>query len=348
VEVSDSEETVRDSLVISVVQTGPVLHVEPDSLDFSSTLITLAFYITNSGTETLTWSASDDQTWISLDSNAGSTTAETDSVLVTILRGVLSPGVYEGLIEVTSNGGNLDVAVRMRVSGEINYTYSVVNQYPHDTQAFTQGLVFHDGFLYEGTGRRGASSVRRVDIETGDVLQIRNVPRPYFGEGITIFGDQLLQLTWESQVGFIYDRDSFDSLGVFSYPTDGWGLTHDGASLIMSDGTSHLYFMNPETFERTADVRVVSNAGSVWRLNELEYIEGEVFANVWLSDRIVRIDPGTGEVTGWIDLSGLLTPEEAVVADVLNGIAWDEENERLFVTGKLWPWVFEIELIEAD
>ncbi len=241
--------------------------------------------------------------------------------------------------------GDLEITVtEWEPEEEQTYTYEIVNRYPHDPGAYTQGLIFHDGFLYEGTGLTGSSSLRKVDLETGDVLQQRDLPRPHFGEGITLFGDRILQLTWQSYVGFIYDWASFDSLGQFTYPTQGWGLTHDGTRLIMSDGNPKLYFLNPDTFERIGEVDVFSDAGPVRRINELEYIEGEVWANVYLTDRIARINPATGRVTGWIELQGLLTPEEAGPANVLNGIAWDEENERLFVTGKWWPWVFEIEI----
>ncbi|MCK4546826.1 MAG: glutaminyl-peptide cyclotransferase [Candidatus Eisenbacteria sp.] len=240
------------------------------------------------------------------------------------------------------------IAIQVRESGneEAEYSYQVVNRYPHDPDAYTQGLVFSNGCLYEGTGLRGESSLRRVDLETGAVLQKWDLPRPYFGEGITLLDDRIIQLTLHSHVGFIYDRETFDSLGVFSYPRDGWGLTHDGSRLITSDGNPALYFLDPETYEDLGEISVYSDDDSVLRLNELEYIDGEVFANVWLTDRIACINPETGRVTAWIDLRGLLTPEETVPAGgVLNGIAWDAENERLFVTGKYWPWVFEIELI---
>jgi len=230
------------------------------------------------------------------------------------------------------------------------YTYRIVNTYPHDRGAFTQGLVFTEGVLYEGTGGLGVSSLRRVELETGHVLQLRRLPVHLFGEGVTILDDRVYQLTWKNHIGFVYDKDSFSLLQDFSYPTQGWGLTHDGQRLIMSDGTSILHFLDPDTLEETGQVEVYDNEGPVTRLNELEYVRGEIFANVWTTDRIARIDPQTGRVTGWINLAGLLSEQDrSQPVDVLNGIAYDAENYRLFVTGKWWPKLFEIELVpEAE
>jgi glutamine cyclotransferase len=224
------------------------------------------------------------------------------------------------------------------------YGYRVIAVYPHDADAFTQGLVYYQGDFYEGIGLHGRSSLRKVDLETGEVLQIFTLPDQYFGEGVTLFGDKLYQLTWQSHVGFIYDRASFDFLTSFKYPTEGWGLTHNGRELIMSDGTPTLHFLDPNTLQELRQVSVRDENGPVWRLNELEYIDGEVYANIWQTDRIARIDPDTGRVKAWIDLSGLLPPEDRAGADVLNGIAWDAARGRLFVTGKLWPKLFQIEL----
>jgi uncharacterized repeat protein (TIGR01451 family) len=225
------------------------------------------------------------------------------------------------------------------------YTYTIVNTYPHDPDAFTQGLVFENGVLYEGTGLWGRSTLRKVTLETGEVIQSYDLPSEFFGEGITIYGDEIIQLTWRSHTGFVYERDSFDLLQEFTYPTEGWGITHDGERLIMSDGTSTLYFWDPETFEQVGQVGVYDENGPVKRLNELEYIQGKVFANVWQTDRIVIIAPQTGQVVGWIDLKGLLDPGSvSQPVDVLNGIAYDAETDRLFVTGKLWPTLFEIDL----
>ena len=228
----------------------------------------------------------------------------------------------------------------------VYYTYKIINTYPHDGHAFTQGLVFEEGILYEGTGLRGRSTLRRVELETGNVLKLVPLPAHLFGEGITIYGDKVFQLTWKAHAGFVYDKDSFELLQEFSYPTEGWGLTHDGERLIMSDGTSTLHFLDPDTLEETGQIQVYDNEGPVTRLNELEYIRGEIYANVWQTDRIARIDPRTGQVTGWIDLAGLLSQEDrSQPVDVLNGIAYDGQLDRLFVTGKLWPKLFEIELM---
>jgi glutamine cyclotransferase len=225
------------------------------------------------------------------------------------------------------------------------YTYKIVTSYPHDRRAFTQGLVFEDGFLYVGTGIRGQSSLRKMELESGNTLQKRTLPTRFFGEGVTVFGNTILQLTWQSRVGFVYDKNTFQLLHTFNYPTEGWGLTHNGKQLIMSNGTAILYFLDPETFQEIKRLEAYSRDGPVNGLNELEYIQGEIYANVWQTDYIVRIEPKTGQVIGWIDLTGLLRPEDRrYPVDVLNGIAYDQKNDRLFVTGKLWPRIFEIEL----
>jgi glutamine cyclotransferase len=228
------------------------------------------------------------------------------------------------------------------------YAYNVVNTCPHDRNAFTQGLVFEGGVLYEGTGLYGNSSLRKVELETGNVLQIRKLSADFFGEGITIYAGKIIQLTWQSHVGFVYDKNSFELLQEFNYSTEGWGITHDETRLIMSDGTSTLHFLDPQAFEEIGQLEVFDNNGPITGLNELEYVQGEIYANVWQTDRVAMIAPETGRVVGWIDLTGLLTaddPSEPV--DVLNGIAYDAETSRLFVTGKLWPKLFEIELIST-
>lgn len=226
------------------------------------------------------------------------------------------------------------------------WTYEVVNTYPHDREAFTQGLVYENGILYEGTGLRRRSELRKVELQTGKVLQKYELPDKYFGEGITIFGDKIIQLTYQSNIGFVYDKETFELLKEFNYPTEGWGITHNGKHLIMSDGTPMLYFLNPETFEQIRSVMVFDKDKSVWGLNELEFIEGQIYANIWLNDRIVIIEPLTCKVTAWIDMKGLLTNQERnEKVDVFNGIAYDPNNKRLFVTGKFWPKLFEIKLI---
>lgn len=225
------------------------------------------------------------------------------------------------------------------------YGYRVINEYPHDPAAFTQGLVYTDGVLYEGTGLRGQSSLREVALPTGVVIQQHNLEPQYFGEGVAILDDRIYQLTWQEHVGFIYDQETFDAQSEFAYPTEGWGLTTDGQRLIMSDGSQTLYMLDPATLQLTGRVEVRDGSQPVPRLNELEYVNGEVLANVWQTNHIARIDPTTGQVTGWIDLTGLLNPQDITQrVDVLNGIAYDQEGDRLFVTGKLWPKLFEIEL----
>ncbi len=226
------------------------------------------------------------------------------------------------------------------------YGYRVINRYPHDPHGFTQGLVFKDGFLFEGTGLRGRSSLRKVDLVTGRILQYRNLPAHFFGEGVTVYHDKLIQLTWRAHQGFVYDKDTFQLLGTFHYPTEGWGITHNGEHLIMSDGTSILYFLDPETYKEKRRIEVRDLGGPVSNLNELEYVQGLILANIWKTDMIAQISPDTGDIVGWIDLKGLLSPEDRVQrVDVLNGIAYDQGNDRLFVTGKLWPRLFEIKLI---
>lgn len=226
------------------------------------------------------------------------------------------------------------------------YGYSVVKSYPHDRDAFTQGLQYLDGVLYEGTGLNGRSSIRKVKLETGEVLQRRDVPTQYFGEGIAVWKSELFQLTWQSGVGFVYDLQTFSPRRSFSYKGEGWGLTQDETGLIMSDGTDALRFLDPATFQERRRVRVTAGGEPVRELNELEYVKGEVLANVWMTDRIARIDPKSGRVTAWIDLTGLLSARERAAADVLNGIAYDAQGDRLFVTGKLWPSIFEIRLLK--
>ena len=223
--------------------------------------------------------------------------------------------------------------------------YRVVHVFPHDSEAFTQGLVYLDGLFYEGTGLNGRSTIRKVKIETGQVMQLHKLDSQYFGEGIAILNDTLFQLTWQSGIAFLYDRTTFTRTGTFSYTGEGWGLTHDGRRLIMSDGTATLRFIDPASHKEISRLAVRDGGKPVLNLNELEYIKGEVFANVWQTDRIARISPKTGEVTGWIDLKGLLPASEQAPDAVLNGIAYDAAGDRLFVTGKLWPKVFEIRIV---
>jgi glutaminyl-peptide cyclotransferase len=225
------------------------------------------------------------------------------------------------------------------------YGYTIVNTYPHDRDAFTEGLQYVDGFLYESTGLNGRSSIRKVKLETGEVLQRHDISREYFGEGIAIWGSELFELTWQSGVGFVYDSQTFTQKRTFNYVGEGWALTRDAKGLIMSDGTDALRFIDPATFTERRRVKVTAAGLPVQSVNELEYVKGEIFANVWTTDYVARIDPQTGKVAGWIDLRGLLSERERASTDVLNGIAYDEAHDRLFVTGKLWPKVFEIKIV---
>jgi glutamine cyclotransferase len=225
------------------------------------------------------------------------------------------------------------------------YTYEIIQTYPHDPTAYTQGLAFDNGYLYEGTGLLGRSSLRKVELESGEVVQIHRLSSELFGEGITVYREKIFQVTWRSHTGFVYDKNSFEVVDTFEIATEGWGLTHDGSSLILSDGTSTLHFLDLDTYEETRTVEVFGKNGPVLNINELEYVRGEVLANIWKTESIARIDPESGLVVGWIDLSGLSSHfNENTSIDVLNGIAFDGEEGRLFVTGKLWPKLFEIKI----
>ncbi len=228
------------------------------------------------------------------------------------------------------------------------FSCEVINSYPHDVEAFTQGLAVEGDLLYESTGLHGRSSVRKVDLKTGRVFASRPLSDSFFGEGLEVVGDRIFQITWRSRTGFVYDKKSLVSLRSFTYPGEGWGLTYDGKNLIMSDGTSVLRFLNRDNFREERRLEVRDEKGPVFFLNELEYVEGEIFANIWNEDRIAIISPRTGMVSGWIDLEGLrgqagVTAPEAVP----NGIAYDEKKRRLFVTGKYWPRLFEIRIAEV-
>jgi len=236
-----------------------------------------------------------------------------------------------------------------QAGGIPEYSYEVVHTYPHDPAAYTQGLFYLNGVLYESTGLYGESSIRKVKLETGEVLEKRDVPEQYFGEGIINWKDRLYELTWKSEKGFIYNFATFALQGDFAYPGEGWGLTTDGKRIIMSDGTAELRFWDPDTLRETGRIAVSDDAGPVRELNELEWVKGEVYANVYQTDRIARINPNTGKVTAWIDLTGILSPADRVrQVDVLNGIAYDAKTDRLFVTGKLWPKLFEIRLVKKS
>jgi glutamine cyclotransferase len=229
------------------------------------------------------------------------------------------------------------------------YSFVVKNTYPHDPQAFTQGLFIKDGQLYESTGQKGQSSMRKIDLKTGKVLQKKALADEYFGEGSTPVGDTIVNLTWQSNVGFIYDAKTFALKGRFNYKGEGWGLASDAKNVYMSDGSAEIRILDPKTLEERRRIRVTADGKPLSQLNELEVVEGEIYANVWGTDVIARIDPASGNVVGWIDLTNLLPPAQrgtASVDAVLNGIAWDGKHRRLYVTGKLWPKLFEIELVQ--
>lgn len=225
------------------------------------------------------------------------------------------------------------------------YTYEVVASYPHDPAAFTEGLFIKDGRLFEGTGQPGTSWIREVELTTGRVIRQYDLPKPHFGEGIVIFGDKLYELTWQSGKAFVYDWKTFKPTGEFKYEGEGWSLTTDGTSLIMDNGSAQIMWRDPKTFAITKTITVTDHGTPVTQLNELEWIKGELWANIWQSDNIARIDPATGNVTGWIDLKGLLPAmDRNGKEDVLNGIAYDAEKDRYFVTGKYWSKLYEIRL----
>ncbi len=226
------------------------------------------------------------------------------------------------------------------------YGYKVIRVYPHDHTAFTQGLEFRGGFLYEGTGLYGQSTLRKEDLQTGKVLQEIALPAQFFGEGITVLNQRIVQLTWQAHIGFVYDQTNFRMLKNFSYPGEGWGLANDGEQIYMSDGTAQIRCLDASTLQELRRITVHDGGKHIENLNELEWVRGELYANVWQTNRIVRIAPKDGTVLGWIDLSGLLTPEEQEGnVDVLNGIAYDSMGDRLFVTGKLWPKLFQIRVV---
>jgi len=224
--------------------------------------------------------------------------------------------------------------------------FEVINRYPHDHLAFTQGLIFHEGQLYESTGLNDRSSLRKVDLKTGEVLQMIHVDQTLFAEGLTEWRGALIQLTWRDQLGLVYDLDTFQLLRSFDYSGEGWGLTHDEHYLIMSDGSNTLHFIDPDKLIEIKQIQISENGTPITRINELEYINGEIYANIWQTDKIVRINPNNGNVIGWIDLAGLLPQDDfSAPVDVLNGIAYDASKDRLFVTGKFWPYLYEIALV---
>jgi glutaminyl-peptide cyclotransferase len=293
-------------------------------------------------------------------------TVQVDSIQVFMggeLRKVVRNGKETSLVTSGESTGRSGLRLRVFMEGgktenlsqqitflsdqaPVEYTYRVINEYPHDVKAYTQGLQFVDGWIYEGTGNYGTSSLRRVALETGEIVRIRNLDQSLFGEGITVLGERIYQLTYKSQVGFIYDKSSFEEIQKVYYQNrEGWGLTHNGEELIMSDGTHVIYFLDPEMFTINRQIEVYHNEGPAESLNELEYINDRIWANRYYTDEIVIIDPETGKVEGRVNLKGILkTSDRKPKTDVLNGIAWDREGNRVFVTGKYWPKLFEIRL----
>ena len=225
-------------------------------------------------------------------------------------------------------------------------SYTIENTYPHDPKAFTQGFVIERGKFYLGTGLYGSSNLRQFDLATADIIKIVNLDKQYFGEGITIVNNKIYQLTWKSKVGFIYDLDTFKEIGTFNYPIKGWGITQNEQYFILSDGTANIYFLNMDTFEEVRRIRVQFNNKDVFGLNELEYINGRIYANVWKTENIAIIDPHTGTVEFWIDLSDIVANEKTDSATVLNGIAYDIQAQKLYITGKFWSNIYEIKLTE--
>lgn len=271
-------------------------------------------------------------------------------IILVVFLGIIT---LLALFSIYSNSNivELEVVTTTQTSSKeiIYYDCKIINTYPHDPTAFTQGLSIENNYFYEGTGLYGSSTLRKVQLDNGKVIQILNLTDQYFGEGITICQDKIIQITWKSHIGFVYDKTNFQKLREFHYSTEGWGITFDGEHLILSDGTSTLHFIDPETYESVSQIQVYSEEGPVNDLNELEYVKGEVYANVWPTNLIARISPTTGKVNGWIDLSEVMRIENNInQAAIPNGIAYDSRTDRLFVTGKLWSKVFEIELISIE
>lgn len=268
-------------------------------------------------------------------------------VLVSSIAWVLAVTVLPGFAQIMPEHNTAQTSYLFSGADSLPvYGYTIINEFPHDTDAFTQGLIYEHDVLYEGTGLYSSSSLRKVELETGTVLKIRNLDNSYFGEGITMWNDTIVQLTWQNHIGFVYiELDTFQLVDSFSYPTEAWGLTHDDTCLIMSDGTPRLHYLDPQTYVEVGYVDVHAEGTPVTYLNELEYIQGKIYANVWYSDSIAIIEPQTGDVIAWLNLSGILTDQYlSFQPNVLNGIAYDRQDVRLFVTGKLWPTLFEIEV----
>lgn len=345
VNVDDGRDDVDGRIEVLVLEDpeAALLQLQTTELDFSLEDTLLPVYLANEGGVLTDWSVAADVGWATPEPAAGTLEpGAVDTVFLHVDRNAAPAGLQAGSLAFAWE----DETAELPFSVMQTWTYRVIAKYTHDTGAFTQGLLWHDGSLYEGTGRDGLSQVREVDLETGEVLRYRDLDADHFGEGLALWQDRLVQITYTDGIAYTWSLEDFTELDRFSYTGQGWGLTSDGTHLIMSIGSSALVFRDPETFEEI-ERRYVSFPGhSVRNLNELEWIEGEVWANIWGDDRVLRIDPESARVIGVIDLSGLLTAQEAYNANVLNGIAYDPDTGRLWVTGKLWPWVFEIELVD--
>lgn len=340
------QDTVR---AVLRVQGPPSLVVETPQPSFGLIGGRLAVLVRNGGGGELGWTAAvtTGGAWAAAAPAAGAVTTGTDTVWVTADRAGLAPGTHFCSLVVTPDaGGARTIPLRAYVSAEPARGVRVLATHPHDPGAFTQGLAWDRGALVEGTGHYGESELRRVELATGEVQQAVALAANEFGEGVAVVRDRVLQLTWQNRRAYVRDLTTFAPLDTFLYNGEGWGLAWDGARLVMSDGSPALVFRDPDTFAETGRVTVTTGGAELERLNELECAGGLVWANVWLTDFIARIDPASGAVVDWLDLTGLLTREQELAADVLNGIAIDGESGRVFVTGKFWPSVFEIEVLD--
>ena len=265
------------------------------------------------------------------------------ALAVAVIVALLAIGSLRSNSTGQSSGTSVKEPTTNSGEGARKISYEVVNSYPHDPRSFTQGFLWHDGGFYESTGQYGQSKLRRLEFPSGKVLKEISLSPELFGEGLALVDSRLIQLTWKSHLGFVYDLTTFRVLQEFSYDTEGWGLAYDGKNLVLSDGSSDLFYLDPQTFKPVRKLAVRMNGQPISELNELEFIEGEIWANVWQTDLIVRIDPSTGLVTSFLDLKEILAPSDKAGPEaVLNGIAYDGEQKRIFVTGKLWPRIFEV------
>ncbi len=352
--VSDGAHEASDSVQVEVAPREPQLTVTPAELEFGAQDTVRLILVRNEGARTLDWSVSAGESFTTVSPSRGlgrQGAPAPDTIRVSIDRTGLDAGAYADTVRFDSNGGRAAIPLSLEVLGTPVWSYTIVDSFPHDRSAFTQGLAVRNGILYEGTGRYGTSYVRALELETGRLLRSKKLRGSYFGEGIALVESLLYQLTLNAGLAMVYEESSFERLYTVAYSSEGWGLAYDpsGDRLVRSDGSERIYFHDPLTFEPLGQVDVYDGDDPVWRLNELEVIGGVLFANVWKTHRLARIDLETGQVLSWVDLTGLeALADYGSRIDVLNGIAYDEASDRLFVTGKLWPVLFEIELIEPE